>query len=89
MALFDPQFPQVGRATLKSTLPMTMIIGSTAAGEALPPRIQFQMKPKAKDTMRQQYDVAEHMPSILGKFGKDKVCSWPVTFGQNVKGLHG
>jgi hypothetical protein len=28
----------------------------------------------------------EHMPSIWGKFGKDKVCLWPVTFGQNEKG---
>jgi hypothetical protein len=38
------------------------------------------------DTMRLQFDVAEHMPSIWGKFGKDEVCSWPVTFGQNEKG---
>jgi hypothetical protein len=26
------------------------------------------------------------MPSIWGKFGKHKVCSWPVTFCQNEKG---
>jgi hypothetical protein len=44
------------------------------------------MKAKTNDTMRLQYDVAEHMPIIWGKFGKDKVCSWPVTFGQNEKG---
>jgi hypothetical protein len=36
--------------------------------------------------MRLQYNVAEHTPSIWGKFGKDKVCPWPVTFGQNEKG---
>jgi hypothetical protein len=36
--------------------------------------------------MRLQYDVAEHIPIIWGKFGKKKVCPWPVTFGQNEKG---
>jgi hypothetical protein len=44
------------------------------------------MKAKTNDTMRLQYDVAEHLPSIWGKFGKDKVWSWPVTFGQNEMG---
>jgi hypothetical protein len=86
MVLYDPQFPLVGKAASKSTLTMTMITGSTAAGEALSPHLQFQTKAKTNNMMRLQYDVEEHMPSIWGKFGKDKVCLWPVTFGQNEKG---
>ncbi len=86
MVWYDPQFPQVGKAALKSALTTTMVTGSTAAREALPPYLQCQTKMKTKDMMHLQYDVAEHMPSIWGKFGKDKVCSWPVTFGQNEKG---
>jgi hypothetical protein len=81
----DP-LPLFGKATSKSALTTTMITGSTAAGEALPPHLQFQMKTKMNDTMRLQYDVAEHIPIIWGKFGKEKVCPWPVTFGQNEKG---
>ncbi len=86
MVLYDPQFPLVGKPTSKSALTTTMIMGSTAAREALPPHLQFQTKAKTNNTMRLQYDVAEHMPIIWGKFGEDKVCSWPVTFGQNEKG---
>jgi hypothetical protein len=86
MVLYDPQLPLVGKATSKSVLTTTMIMGSTAAREALPPHLQFQTKAKTNDTMRLQYDVAEHMPIIWDKFNKDKVCSWPVTFGQNEKG---
>jgi hypothetical protein len=86
MVLYDPRFPLVGKPTSKSALTTTMITGSTAAGEALPPHLQFQTKAKKNDTMRLQYDVAEHMPIIWGKFGEEKICSWPVTFGQNEKG---
>jgi hypothetical protein len=39
--IYDPRFPMVGKATSKSSLSTTMIGGSTAAGEALPPHIQF------------------------------------------------
>ncbi len=35
--LYDPRFPHTGKATSKSTLTTTLITGSTAAGEALPP----------------------------------------------------
>jgi hypothetical protein len=86
MVLYDPQFSLVRKATPKSALTTTMIMCSTAAGEALPPHLQFQTKAKTKDTMHLKYDVEEHIPIIWGKFGKEKVCPWPVTFGQNEKG---
>jgi hypothetical protein len=36
-------FPQLGKGTSKSALMTTMIRGSTAVGEPLPPHFQFQM----------------------------------------------
>jgi hypothetical protein len=50
MVLYDPRFFLVGKATSKSALMSTMIMGSTAAGEALPPHLQFQTKVKMTDT---------------------------------------
>jgi hypothetical protein len=87
--LYDPRIHQVGKATSKSLLTSTMMItGSNAAGEAIVPHFQFQSKAKSDDTMRLQYDVAEHMPCVVGQFGfgceEERTC-WPVTFGQNEK----
>ncbi len=42
MTYFDVRFPQLGKVTSKSALTTTMISGSTAAGEPLPPHFQFQ-----------------------------------------------
>jgi len=63
-----------------------MITWSNAAGEAIVPHFQFQSKAKSDDTMQLQYDVAEHMPRVVGQFGCEEERSWPVTFDQNEKG---
>jgi hypothetical protein len=42
MTYYDTRFPQLGMPTPKTALATTMIMGSNAAGEALPPHIQFQ-----------------------------------------------
>ena len=76
----------VGNATSKSSLSMIMIAGSTAAGEALPPHIQFSTKAQSPEAMRLDYDVIEHAPQVLGRFGCEEERAWPVTFGQNEKG---
>jgi hypothetical protein len=65
---------------------MTMITGSNAAGDLIPPHLQFQRKAKTKDAMKLQYNVTEHMPLVQGQFGCAEVCLWPVTFGANEKG---
>ena len=39
---YNPNLPRTGRATGKSGKTTTMITGSTASGEALPPHFQFQ-----------------------------------------------
>ena len=76
----------VGKATSKSSLLTTMIVGSTVAGEALPPHIQFLTKAKNLEAMRLNFDVVEHVPQVLGWFGCEEERAWPVTFGQNEKG---
>ncbi len=84
--LYNPRIHQVGKATSKSSLTSTMITGSNAAGEAIVPHFQYQLKVKSKDKMRLQYDMAEYMPHVVGQFRWGKEQSWPVTFGQNEKG---
>jgi hypothetical protein len=59
--LYNTRFPQVGKATSKSSFTTTMITGSNAAGDPIPPHLQFQSKAKAKEAMKLQYDITEHM----------------------------
>ena len=40
---YNPHLPLVGRATTKESATMTMINGSNAADEAIPPHFQFMM----------------------------------------------
>jgi hypothetical protein len=63
-----------------------MITGSNAAGDPIPPHLQFLSKAKMKETMKLQYDVMEHMPCVRGQFGCTELRLWPVTFGVNEKG---
>ena len=45
---YNPNLPLVGKATLKESACTTMITGSNAAGEAIPPHFQFQMSASPK-----------------------------------------
>jgi hypothetical protein len=85
MVLYDPRFPQVGKAMTKTVFTMTMITRSNAAGEALPPHLQFPMKAKSNDMMQLDYDMVEFMWLVRGQFGCKEERCWPVTFGQNKK----
>ena len=69
--IYDPRLPRPGKATSKSSLTTTMITGSTAAGEAFPPHLQFQTKAQTKETTCLDYDVGEHAPQVLGKFEQE------------------
>jgi hypothetical protein len=84
--IYNPRFPVVGKATCKNLLTSTLITGSTAAGEAFLPHIQYVTKAKTPETMHLDVDVAEHVPRVLGKFGCEEERTWPVLFGQNEKG---
>jgi hypothetical protein len=86
VTFFDARLPQIGRGASKSANTTTMITGSTAAGEAIPPHFQFQTKAKTEDTQRVRMDMFQYMPKIVGKFGCSEIREWSVTVGLNEKG---
>ena len=63
-----------------------MFTDSNAAGNPIPPHLQFQSKAKTNEAMKLQYDVTDHMPRVRGQFGCAEVRLWPVMFGTNKKG---
>ena len=84
---FDPRFPLVGKETSKSGLTTTMIGGSTAAGEALPPHFQFQTSAQTAEREQMRVDMMQFVPAgIYGHFGNGEEKLWPVTFAMNAKG---
>ena len=50
VVFYNPLLQLTGRATSKSALTLTMITGSSASGEALPPHFQFQTAAQLDDT---------------------------------------
>ncbi|KAL7546421.1 hypothetical protein ACHAWF_015054 [Thalassiosira exigua] len=86
VVFFDPNLPNPGKGTSKSSKTTTMITGSNAAGEALPPHFQFQTDAKTDEGQRFRNEMMEWMLNVRGKFGGDAEKSWPCTFGMNAKG---
>ena len=78
--------PNVGKAFSKTSITVTMITGSTAAGEAIPPHFQFSTMATSENRMRLRSELLQFMPYIKGKFGCNSIREWPVTFGMNLKG---
>jgi hypothetical protein len=76
----------VGRMASKSLLSTTLICRSNAAGEALPPHIQFATKAQSKETMRLEMDSIQHIPDVRGQWGLNREEVKNVTFGMNKKG---
>ncbi len=60
--IYNPRLPFPGKRTSKCTSTTTMITGSTAAGEALPPHFQFQTSAKSDETQHIRIDVAGLYP---------------------------
>ena len=83
---YNPLLPQMGRATSKSALTMTMITGSNALGEAIPPHFQFQTSAKSVETQQVRFDTAIYFPGVLCKFGMKERVSRGVSIGVNEKG---
>lgn len=79
--------PEVGKAYSKSSLALTMITGSTAASEAIPPHFQFLTTATSEERMRICSDLLQVMPNVKGQFGCYTGREWPVTFGMNLKGV--
>jgi hypothetical protein len=86
VTLHDPCLPYTGKRTNKDSLMATLVMGSNAAGEALPPHFQYQTKATTEDRERVRVDVFRYCPQVVGKFGTDTETSWDCTFGLNTKG---
>jgi hypothetical protein len=86
VTLHDPRLPYTGKRTNKDSLTATLVMGSNAAGEALPPHFQYQTKATTEDRERVRIDVFRYCPRVVGKFGTDTETSWDCTFGLNTKG---
>ena len=82
----SPNLPLSGRPNGKSGITTTLITGSTAAGEVIPPHLQFSTKAKTTDKMRLRDELVKYYPNIHGKLGCEEVRIWPVSFGMNTKG---
>jgi hypothetical protein len=75
-----------GKATNKDSLTATLISGSNAAGEALPPHFQFQMKATSGNRDRIRSEVFAFTPHVIGQFETANEWAWDCTFGLNTKG---
>jgi hypothetical protein len=82
--LFDPRFPMVGKATLKSSLSTMMITSSSATGDPIPPHLQFMTKSTSVDSCF-HYNIAKYMPQIHAAIGFEEERLFLITFGQNKK----
>jgi hypothetical protein len=86
MTLHIPRLPYAGKRANKDSLTATLVCGSNAAGEALPPHFQFQTKATTDEGERLRNKVFCHVPRVIGKFGHDHEKDFDVTFGLNTKG---
>jgi len=83
---YNPLLPLTGRPTSKSSLSTTMITGSSASGEAIPPHFQFQTSAQSDETQRARIELAVYLPGVSCKFGMPERMARAVSVGFNEKG---
>jgi hypothetical protein len=87
ITLHDPRLPYNGKRLNKDSLTATLICGSNAADEALPPHFQFQTKATTDKGQRLRNEVFRYSSQTFGFFGNKKVEEgYDPTFGLNTKG---
>jgi hypothetical protein len=64
----------------------TLVMGSNAAGKALPLHFQYQTKATTEVKERVRNELFRYCPRVVGRFGTDAETSWDCTFGLNTKG---
>ena len=74
---YDIQLPQLGKATSKSALTMTMITGSTVAIKPLPPHFQFRTATQTAKTKAICIKMICYMLDLRGMFGHQAEQSLP------------
>jgi len=82
----DPRLPQLGKSTSKTSQTTTMITGSNAWGEALPPHFQFMSSAQTEEGKQIRDESVLFTRRIVGKFGLKEETTLPVTLGVNEKG---
>jgi hypothetical protein len=72
----DPHLTQVGQTTSKTAQSVTMITGSNAWGEALPPHFQFMTAAQTKEGMKIANKCSLYSKKVIGTFGfeEEKFC---------------
>ena len=80
--LTDPLLQASFTRTSKSSITVTMITGSSAAGEPIAPHFQFPTR--AKENPKFNIEIARWLKKVRGKFGEDRY--WGSTIGMNEKG---
>jgi hypothetical protein len=63
---YSPYLPNLGKATIKNSATTTMIAGSTAAGEPIPPHFQFQTRAQSVETQNVNINLVRFLPNIIG-----------------------
>lgn len=84
--MYDPNLSRTGRAAHKTSMSMTLMAGSTAAGRMLAPHVQLPTSATAEERQRIRADVAMHFPTFLWQVGSGDEVSLEPTFGCNEKG---
>ncbi len=79
----DPRLPQVGISTSKTSQTTTMITGSNAWGEALPPHFQFMTSAQTDEGKQIRNECIRYMKNVRGEFGLGEVASKPISYGMN------
>jgi len=82
----DPAISCGALAANKSGYSSTVICGSSASGEAIPPHFQLNTLAKSDVTTRISVDWFAHLAQVIGKFGLDAPRGLPSKFGMNERG---
>lgn len=83
---YNPHLPQLGSGTVKASNSATMITGSNAAGEAIPPHFQFMTAAKSDETTKFNQNTLSFFTEVRAKFGLEEETMRDISVGLNEKG---
>ena len=83
MVFYAPDVGGGGSSASKSSYSPTIICGSNAAGEALPPHFQLKSLAQTDDRERFNLEFLEHTKDLYGVFGHGKKTIIGCTYGMN------
>jgi hypothetical protein len=78
MTFFSPTIAGGGTSVNKSGYSFTVICGSTAAGEPLPPHFQLKTLAQSAEQERISVDWIVNSKNIVGKFGHEEQREFPL-----------